>query len=100
MEGIEGKVDCATCITRHKLTVYKIVYIFTIVLVRELKFDNKQPGSATYLVCFHPGSNNRMLETLCKLPQYQSFKINTKFIHLILPQSSLGFVSLKQQKEH
>ena len=29
----------------------------------------------------------------CKLPQYQSFKINTKFIHLILPQSSLGFVS-------
>jgi hypothetical protein len=42
----------------------------------------------------------RMHETLCKLPQYQSFKINTKFIHLILPQSSLGFVSLKQQKEH
>ena len=57
MEGIEGKVDCATRITRPKLTVYKIVYIFTIVLVRELKFDSKQPGSATYLVCFHPGSN-------------------------------------------
>ena len=57
MERIEGKVDCATRMTRHKLTVNKIVYIFAIVLVRELKFDNKQPGSATYLVCFHPGSN-------------------------------------------
>ena len=57
MEGIEGKVDCATRIARHQLTVYKIVYLFTIVLVRELKFDNKQPGSATYLVCFCLGSN-------------------------------------------
>jgi hypothetical protein len=39
-----------------------------------------------------------MLGTLCKLPQYQSFKINTKFIHLILPQSSLGFVSLNNRR--
>ena len=57
MEGIEGKVDCATRIARHKLTVYKFFYHFTIDHVRELKFDNKQPGSATYLVCFRPGSN-------------------------------------------
>ena len=42
MEGIEGKVDCATRIARYKLTVYKNWF----------KFDNKQPGSATYLVRF------------------------------------------------
>ena len=57
MEGIEGKVDCAIRIARHKLMVFKIVYLFTIDHLRELKFDDKQPGSATYLVCFRPGSN-------------------------------------------
>ena len=57
MEGIEGQVDCATRIARHKLTVYKIVYLFTIDHVRDLKLDNKQPGSATFLVCFRPGWN-------------------------------------------
>ena len=57
MEGMEGNVDCATRIARHKLTVYKIVYLFTTDHARELKFDNKEPGSATYLVCFRPGSN-------------------------------------------
>jgi hypothetical protein len=35
----------------------KIGLPFTIVHVRELKFDNKQHGSATYLVCFRPGSD-------------------------------------------
>jgi hypothetical protein len=39
MEGIGGKVDCATRIARHKLTVYKIDYLSTIDHVRELKFD-------------------------------------------------------------
>jgi hypothetical protein len=34
----------------------------------------------------------------CKLPQYQSFKINTKFIRLILPKSSLGFVSWNNRR--
>ena len=34
-----------------------MVYLFTIHHVRELKFDNKQPGSAIYLVCFRPGTN-------------------------------------------
>jgi hypothetical protein len=36
MEEIEGKVDCATRIARHKLTVFKIVYLFTIDHLREL----------------------------------------------------------------
>jgi hypothetical protein len=36
MEGIEGKVDCATRIARHKLTVFKIVNLFTIDRLREL----------------------------------------------------------------
>ena len=57
MDGLERKVDWATRIARHKLTVYKIGYLFTIDHVREVKFDNKQAGSATYLVCFRPGSN-------------------------------------------
>jgi hypothetical protein len=68
MEGIEGKVDCATRITRPKLTVYKIVYIFTIILVRELKFDSKQPGSATYLVCFHPDGHYTTETSACSEP--------------------------------
>jgi hypothetical protein len=29
MEGIEGQVDCATRIARHKLTVYKNWYTFS-----------------------------------------------------------------------
>jgi hypothetical protein len=29
MEGIEGKVDCATRIARHKLTVYKNWFTFS-----------------------------------------------------------------------
>jgi hypothetical protein len=29
MEGIEGKVDCATRIARHKLTVYKKWFNFS-----------------------------------------------------------------------
>ena len=57
MGGIGEKVDSATRLAHHKLTVYKIVYLSTIDHVRELKFDNKQPSSATYLVCFRPDSN-------------------------------------------
>ena len=57
MGVIEEKVDCATRLAHHKLTVYKIVYLSTIDHVRELKFDNKQLSSATYLVCFRQGSN-------------------------------------------
>jgi hypothetical protein len=34
-----------------------LVYLFRIVHLRKLKFDKKQPGSATYLVCIGPGSN-------------------------------------------
>ena len=57
MEGIEGKVDCTTRIALHKLMVYKKWFNFSqsIHHVCELKFD--KPGSATYLVCFRPGSN-------------------------------------------
>jgi hypothetical protein len=29
MEGIAGKFDCATRIARHKLTVYKNLFIFS-----------------------------------------------------------------------
>jgi hypothetical protein len=29
MEGMEGKVDCATSIARHKLTVYKNWFTFS-----------------------------------------------------------------------
>ena len=59
MDGLERKVDWATRIARHKLMVNKniLVYLFTIDHVRELKFDNKQPGSATCLICLRPGSN-------------------------------------------
>jgi hypothetical protein len=44
--------------------------------------------------------NNRMLGTLWKLPQYQMFKIDRKFINLILPHKSIRILLLKQQKEH
>ena len=54
MEGIEAQVDCATRIARHKLTVYKNWLPFH---SRSCTRISKQPGSATYLVCFRPGSN-------------------------------------------
>ena len=54
MQGIEGQVDCATRIGRHKLTVYKNWLPFH---SRSCTRISKQPGSATYLVCFRPGSN-------------------------------------------
>ena len=38
--------------------------------------------------------------TLCKLPQYQMFKIDRKFIHLILLHKSIRILLLKQQQEH
>ena len=43
--------------------------------------------------------NFQMLWTLCKRPQYQTFKIDRKFIHLILQHKSTWILFLKQQKE-
>jgi hypothetical protein len=43
--------------------------------------------------------NFQLLWTLCKLPQYQSFKINRKCIHLFLQHKSIWILLLKQQKE-
>jgi hypothetical protein len=37
LEGIEGQVDCASHIARHKLSVYKkLVYLFIVVHALEL----------------------------------------------------------------
>jgi hypothetical protein len=43
--------------------------------------------------------NFQMLWTLWKLPQYQTFKIDIKFIPFILPHKSIWILLLKQQKE-
>jgi hypothetical protein len=40
-----------------------------------------------------------MLWPLCKRPQYQTFKIDRKFIHLFLQHKSTWILFLKQQKE-
>jgi hypothetical protein len=41
-----------------------------------------------------------MLETLCRLAQYQTFEIDRKFMQLIVPHNSIWILLLKQQKEH
>jgi hypothetical protein len=43
--------------------------------------------------------NFQMLWTLCKRPQYQTFKIDRKWIHLILQHESTWILFLEQQKE-
>jgi hypothetical protein len=44
--------------------------------------------------------HERTLGALCKLPQYQSFEIDRKFINLILPHQPIWILLLKKQKEH
>jgi hypothetical protein len=41
-----------------------------------------------------------MLETLCRLSQYQTFEIDRKFIQLIVPHNSIWILPLKKQKGH
>jgi hypothetical protein len=44
-------------------------------------------------------ANFQMPWTLWNLPQYQTLKIDKKFIHLILQHKSIWILLLKQQKE-
>jgi hypothetical protein len=44
--------------------------------------------------------NKRMLETLCRLSQYQTFEIDRKFIQLVVPYKSIWIILVKQPKEH
>jgi hypothetical protein len=53
----------------------------------------------TQLICKNTMSQFSDALTLCKLPQYQTFKINRKCIHLILQHKSIWILLLKLQKE-